>query len=349
MVNKTHFNSTLLSHLPNLNTPDDTVVKPTTTVMASGATDAPCCTFPFLALPKELRLMVYEVLFESTTRTHIELMKQPYPWHRIVHPCLAQEHDKPAASACAVHETIPLAILTTCRQVYSEVVIVLQPILIALGQRPQKLVITTEALRSSFLLDLLHRYAHHIKTIHPHCNVGHDEPHPVLEPIRIQVAVKNAYANRQLGNLGTAEELWSYLRLHILRLHYENLLFEAEALNCVMTPCPARATVVTFHMAPLSFIEKEEFEMCPPFEKSSQNCGSCLQIKGGEEIVVTEWENNWATSQTEPETAVKALAEYSSEGTEVIKYGSKMDRLIRGAYTKWKSLTKRWSRRRRSS
>jgi hypothetical protein len=352
VVNKTHFTLTLRPHLPNHNTPDDAqlreVMKTTTTVMASGTTDAPCRTFPFLALPKELRLMVYEALFESITRTHLELMKQPYPWHRGLHPCLAQERNKPVGSACAVHENIPLTILATCRQVYSEAVVVLQPALKALRERPQKLVITTEALRSSFLLNLLKRSAHHIKTIHPYCTASHDEPHPAPESIRIQVAVRNAYANQQLGDLGTAGELWSYLRLHILRLHYENLLFEAETLNCVAARCSARATVVTFHMAAMSCIEKEEFEVCLPFEKSSQNCGSWLQIQGGEEIEVTEWEDNWATSQTDVETVVEAPEECKSEVTDVVIYGSRMDRLICGAYAKWKSLTKRWSRKRRS-
>jgi hypothetical protein len=267
-------------------------MKTATTVMAADATDAPCRTFPFLAIPKELRLMVYEALFESITRTHLELMRQPYPWHRGLHPCLAQEHNKPVGSACAVHETIPLAVLATCRQVYSEAVVVLQPALKALGERTQKLVITTEALRSSFLLNLLKRSAHDIENIHPYCTAGHDETHLALEPIRIQVAIRNTYANQQLEDLGTAEELWSYLRLHILRLHYENLLFEAEALNCVASRCSARATVVTFHMAPMSCIEEEEFELCLPFEKSSQNCGSWLQIQGGEDIEVIEWEDN---------------------------------------------------------
>lgn len=347
MVNKTHFTLKPRPHLPNNNTHNEAsvkgVMKSMATMTASGAIDAPLRAFPFLALPKELRLITYEFIFESFIRTHQELSRSPGSG---LHPCLEQKHRSPALTISLVVETMSVGVLRTCKQVYTEAVVVLRTASKAFRRRPIKVFVTTGALRSSYLLDVLGRLGQSSQSFCGAPGIESDEILFTSQPAQVQVAVRNEFANRRLGNIGTAEDMWSYLRMHILRVHYEGILYEADTLRCNGYPSLARDLNITFRMALMSPAEKKEFEKAPPFEQSTARARSShLQIQGGEEIGLTEWEEDWAASWTPSKGVVNDPEGLQGELIKVRKSCSRTVRFLHAMSGRWKVLYERWNGR----
>jgi hypothetical protein len=110
--------------------------------------------FPFLALPKELRLMVYEFLPVRTT--HYELINQEKRYRSASYKLVETGVQEIPPSIIVLHRSISgLAILSTSHFVASEANTILQPRLHALGTQPIQIITNTEGLHEELLLNLL--------------------------------------------------------------------------------------------------------------------------------------------------------------------------------------------------
>jgi hypothetical protein len=292
---------------------------------------------------------------------------------RARHPCLIQKHGKPAASIVFVHEALAVAVLATCREVYSEASVIAQTALRALQQRPKKMIITTSAMDAGILDIFIHlsgstKDLRRLTQISPramHWGVeGKKEPQPTLQTTQVQIAIRNEFEKQPFGDHGTTEDLWSYLRMYILRLHYDKLLYEAQELRSQEQWRPSRNLDVTFRMALMSPIEKEEFETEQWFDSSIMFDGRYfLQIQGGEQLEASGWEEDWATSATPSESVMdgpqkdwvtflpaSTCAVSMTRGIAPVLSGrrrsvSKLDRLLQATSKRWKAVYGRWSGR----
>ncbi|KAL5115694.1 hypothetical protein ACEQ8H_006406 [Pleosporales sp. CAS-2024a] len=340
----------------------------------SNIRDAPCRSFPFLRLPSELRLIVYDFMFSSVTRTHHEsndLSKSP----QARHPCLIQRYGRPAASLVYVHESIPVAILATCRQIHAEAHSFARSALRALQERPKRIIVTTGAMDSN-ILDVFVRISESCRDDRGCIQLqdqrkdreydGIEEEDAVSQDCQVQVAIRNEFENRPFGTHGTTEDLWSYLRLYMLRLHYDRVLYEAHELLSGEQWLPTRRLNVTFRMALMTQVEQAEFASEPWFENSVLYDGKFrLQIQGGTEIESDEWDKEWATSVPCPDRVVERSEEEwasflpisvriangigvsqavaSEQGKRRFRVGGLLPRVSGW----WKKTRKRWSDRRR--
>jgi len=267
--------------------------------------DARLGAFPFLRLPPELRQIVYEAVFASITRTHHELECMSIG-PQASRPCLAQKYNKPAASVVFVYEAHTVGLLATCRQIYSEASIYALTALKALQQRPRKIIVTTSGIDCA-ILDYLVRLSRSTQDVRhlaqPHQQLprpgdeGSQEEQSDTQTTQVQIAIRNDFEQRTIGDHGTTEDLYSYLRMYMLRLHYDKLLYKAQQLSLQELRWPAHNLDVRFRMALMSPREKEEFDAEPWFENEIANDGEFpMRIQGGEEIEPAEWEKDWVPS-----------------------------------------------------
>jgi hypothetical protein len=193
---------------------------------------------------------------------------------------------------------------------------------------------------------------------------GMEEPKPALQTTQIQIAIRNDFEKQPFGDHGTTEDLWSYLRMYILHLHYDKLLYEVQELRSRQWR-PSRSLDVTFRMALMSPREKEEFDAEQWFDRTTMFDGRhFLQIQSGDQLEAKEWEKDWATSVSSSESVVdktkddwaRFLPAFSPDvnmarGTASVLTGrresvTKFDRLLRAASKRWKAAYGRWSGRR---
>jgi hypothetical protein len=118
--------------------------------------------FPFLALPKELRLMVYESLPVKTTYHQLVTRRRATERDHLLHEMYGKiETDEQATEVygpriTVLHCSIPgLAILWTNRLISSEASVILRPRLRTLSTRPIQIITNTTALQTSTMDDLV--------------------------------------------------------------------------------------------------------------------------------------------------------------------------------------------------
>lgn len=310
--------------------------------------------FPFLRLPPELRLAVYEAVFASVTRTHHELECMS-TGPQASHPCLAQKHNKPAASVVFVSEAHTVALLATCRQIHLEASVYALPALKALQQRPRKIIVTTSGMDYD-ILDYLVRLSRSTQDVgriaqsdRPFTK-SNDESKQELQSdtqtTQVQIAIRNDFDQRPIGDHGTTEDLWSYLRMYMLRLHYDKLLYEAQQLSLQELRWPAHNLDVHFRMALMSPREKEEFDAEPWFENGIANDGGFpMQIQGGEDIESAEWERDWASSVPATECVTNNFEQPNTSLFEQRLSITRADDFIHAVSAYWKTVCGRWSGR----
>ncbi|KAH3967961.1 hypothetical protein HBI56_157080 [Parastagonospora nodorum] len=295
--------------------------------------------FPFLRLPPELRLIVYEAMFATVTRSHHEL-ECLSTGPQASHPCLAQKHNKPAASVIFVYEAHNVALLATCRQIHSEAGVYALPALKALQKRPRKIIITT----SGMDCDILNYLSDHRLT--KSSEESKQEVQLDTQTTEVQIAIRNDFHQRTVGDHGTTEDLWSYLRMYMLRLQYDKLLYEAQQLSLQEPRWPAHNLDVHFRMALMSPREKEEFDAEPWLENSIANDGEFpMQIQSGEEIESVEWEKDWAPSVPAAEYVANDFEERNTSLFEQLLSVARADGFIHAVSAYWKTVCGRWSSR----
>jgi hypothetical protein len=95
--------------------------------------------FLFLALPKELRLVVYEFLIELITTTYHKHDRSPPSEYIENH--LAEKGQDPVPSIAIIYEAVSVTVLATNHEIYSEAVEVIKPVPEALCWRPKKSIV----------------------------------------------------------------------------------------------------------------------------------------------------------------------------------------------------------------
>ncbi|KAH3968127.1 hypothetical protein HBI82_076360 [Parastagonospora nodorum] len=317
-------------------------------------TDSRLHAFPFLHLPPELRLIVYEVVFATVTRTHHELECMS-TGPQASHPCLAQKHNKPAASVIFVYEAHNVALLATCHQIYSEAGVYALPALKTLQQRPRKIIVTTSGMDCD-ILGYLVRLSRSTQEVRCLAQSDHQltksseeskqEVQPDTQTTEVQIAIRNDFHERTVGDHGTTEDLWTYLRMYMLRLHYDKLLYEAQQLSLQALRWPAHNLDVHFRMALMSPREKEEFDAEPWLENSIANDGEFpMQIQSGEEIESVEWDKDWAPSVPAAEYVANDFEERNTSLFEQRLSVARAEGFIHAVSAYWKAVCGRWSGR----